>query len=278
MPLYDDNRKYSVKETAEILGINSQSLRYYDRVGLIEPFYRDPDNQYRYYTINQFYQIEMFKFAKSLGLALPDYSTIYFTDEQVEDKNFDDLEGTLRSLEEATVAEREALDKRLSEIARIRKNISVMKSSSINGKPFYESLPQRCIYVVDHDPNGPFEETSVRMRKGRKRYQEHLTEYYGFLLDPEAARRGDLVIMKQFVELDTFFEESEEIIHLPKGTYANFLYHGFCPEEPIDQLSEYLSESPANTPWLIADEIGYYDKVASIVHAVRVPVLELKKV
>ncbi|MEC4272781.1 MerR family transcriptional regulator [Adlercreutzia sp. R25] len=277
MPLYDDSRKYSVKETAQILGINSQSLRYYDRVGLIEPFYRDPDNQYRYYTINQFYQIEMFKLAKSLGLPLSDYRTIYFTDDQIGRKDFSDLEQTLNDLERTTVIAREELDRRLLEIARMRKNISVLQKGAINGRPYYDTLPDRCIYVVDHDPNVPFEETSIRMRRGRRKYQDYLTEYYGFLLDTDAAQHGDLVIRKQFVELDTMLEESDEILHLPRGTYANFLYHGFCPEEPTDSLSAYLTQRPVSAPYLVADEIGYYDQVPSIIHAVRVPVLEKEK-
>lgn len=277
MPLYDNSRKYSVKETAQILGINSQSLRYYDRVGLIEPFYRDPDNQYRYYTINQFYQIEMFKLAKSLGLPLSDYRTIYFTDDQIERKDFRDLEQTLNDLERTTVIAREELDRRLFEIARMRKNISVLQKAAINGRPYYDTLPDRCIYVVDHDPSVPFEETSIRMRRGRRKYQNHLTEYYGFLLDTDAAQHGDLVIRKQFVELDAMLEESDEVLHLPRGTYANFLYHGFCPEEPTDSLSAYLTQRPVNAPYLVADEIGYYDQVPSIIHAVRVPVLEKEK-
>ncbi len=272
MPLYDDSRKYSVKETAQILGINSQSLRYYDRVGLIEPFYRDPDNQYRYYTINQFYQIEMFKMAKGLGLSLPDYRSIYFTDDQVAQSDFSDLEQTLDTLERDTVAAREELDRRLLEIARMRKNISILKRNTVNGKPYYDTLPERCVYVVDHDPNAPFEETSIRMRKGRRKYQDHLTGYYGFLLDANAARHGELVIRKQFVELDVMLEESDEILHLPRGTYANFLYHGFCPEEPTDSLSDYLTQRPIDAPFLAADEIGYYDRVPSIIHAVRVPI------
>ena len=83
MPFYDDEKKYSVKETSRILGISEQSLRYYDRIGLLAPYYRDPDNLYRYYTINQFYQLEMFKYAKWLGLPVPEYRSIFITEDQV---------------------------------------------------------------------------------------------------------------------------------------------------------------------------------------------------
>lgn len=271
MPLYDDERKYTVKETAQIIGVNAQTLRYYDRIGLIEPLYRDPDNQYRYYTINQFYQIEMFQLAKELGLPLSEYGSVLFTDEQLAERDFAELEETLSSLEQETVRERERLDARLDEISRMRRNVARLKKQSINGAPFYETLPERCVYVVDHDPARPFEDTSVRMRKTRGKYREYLTEQYGFLLDAEAASHGKLEITKQFVQLNRLLPESDDIVRIPGGTYASFLYHGFCPEEPTDSLEEYLATRRTAASYLVADEVGYFDRVRSIIHAVRVP-------
>lgn len=271
MPLYNDERKYTVKEAAQIIGVNAQTLRYYDRIGLIEPLYRDPDNQYRYYTINQFYQIEMFQLAKELGLPLSEYGSVLFTDEQLAERDFAELEETLSSLEQETVRERERLDARLDEISRMRRNISRLKAQSINGAPFYETLPERCVYVVDHDPTGSFEDTSIRMRKTRGKYREYLTEQYGFLLDAEAASHGRLEISKQFVQLNRLLPESDDIVRIPAGTYASFLYHGFCPEEPTDSLEEYLATRRTAAPYLVADEVGYFDQVRSIIHAVRVP-------
>ena len=270
MPLYDDGTKYSVKEASNILGLNPQSLRYYDRIGLLAPFCRDPDNRYRCYTINQFYQLEMFKYAKSLGLQVSEYCSMFITREQVASGDFHEVRETFDRLLDRNLHERELLDRRIAEIEAMRRNLGVLERHRLNGEPFEGDLPVRCAYVVAHDSGTSFEKTSVCMRRTRNKYQNHLTEQYGFLLDVDAAREGRLEITKQYVVLDELFEESEEIVHLPAGTYTCFLYHGFCPEEPLGSLASFLSDRASKLPYLIADEMNFYEEVCEIVHAVRV--------
>lgn len=270
MPLYDDEMKYSVKEASRILGLSPQSLRYYDRIGLLAPYYRDPENQYRYYTINQFYQLEMFKYAKSLGLAVPEYRSILITKEQSVLGDYRDVEDALDRLLVQNERERERLERCIADIESMKDNLEILRQHRVDGAPFEERLPLRCAYAIDHDPEKSFEKTSVRMRNTRGRYQEHLTEHYGFLLDVGAACEGRLEIMKQYVVLDTILEESNEIIHLPEGSYTSFLYHGFCPEERLESLSDFLADQPSKLPYLIADEVNYFEEVREIVHAVRV--------
>lgn len=271
MPLYDDEVKYSVKEASRILGLSPQSLRYYDRIGLLAPYYRDPENQYRYYTINQFYQLEMFKYAKTLGLAVPEYRSILIKKEHVETGDYHEVDDALGKLLEQNKRERERLDRCIADIESMQRNLGILKRHRVDGEPYRQHLSARCAYVIDHDPSMPFEKTSVRMRRTRGKYQDHLTEHYGFLLDAEAAREGRLAIVRQYVVLDAFFDESDEIVHLPAGDYESFLYHGFCPEEPLGSLAAYLAEHPTSSSFLIADEVNFYEEVREIVHAVRVP-------
>lgn len=270
MSVYNDEVYYSVQETSDILGISKKSLRYYDRIGLLTPYYRNPENQYRYYTIKQFYQLELFKYAKQLGLPVPEYTSICITKEQVDAGDYHQVENTLQTLLEKKHAERARIDRSIAEIERMQRNLSTLKATTIDGAPFEEYVPARCAYVIDHDQHRPFENTSIRMRKTRSKYREYLTEQYGLLLDIDAARQGELVIVKQYVILNKWFDESEEIIHLPEGTYTNFLYHAFCPEEPLGNLAQFLDDKPIQLPYLIADEVNYFEAVSEIVHAVRV--------
>ncbi|WP_272509083.1 MerR family DNA-binding transcriptional regulator [Clostridium ganghwense] len=43
---------FSIGETAKINNVSIQALRLYDRMGLLKPAYVDPENNYRYYTID----------------------------------------------------------------------------------------------------------------------------------------------------------------------------------------------------------------------------------
>jgi len=62
-------------EIAEIAGINVTVVRYYSRIGLLQPT-RNPINGYREYTRQDLHRIRFIQKAKWLGLKLRDVKTI----------------------------------------------------------------------------------------------------------------------------------------------------------------------------------------------------------
>ncbi len=64
-------KRFSVGEMAKIHNVSTQTLRYYDKIGLFRPEIID-NNKYRYYTLNQFEQLDTIKHLKLLGMSLKD--------------------------------------------------------------------------------------------------------------------------------------------------------------------------------------------------------------
>lgn len=64
------SKKLLIGEVAKLHNINTQTLRYYDRIGLFKPKYIDEENQYRYYDIEQFVYLDVILFLKELGMPL----------------------------------------------------------------------------------------------------------------------------------------------------------------------------------------------------------------
>lgn len=60
---------YSIGETARLFGISTQTLRFYDRKGILSPVYTDPETGYRYYSYMQFHIIDRIKYLQGFGLA-----------------------------------------------------------------------------------------------------------------------------------------------------------------------------------------------------------------
>lgn len=61
---------FSVGELSKLTNVPIQTLRYYDKMGLLKPAYIDKQNNYRYYSINQFIKIDLLKQCKLMGLSL----------------------------------------------------------------------------------------------------------------------------------------------------------------------------------------------------------------
>ena len=61
---------FTIGELASIAGISTQTLRYYDRIGLFKPAVINPGNDYRYYYQHQLMMLSVINSLKNCGLSL----------------------------------------------------------------------------------------------------------------------------------------------------------------------------------------------------------------
>lgn len=64
--------KYTISELARFFNISSQTLRYYDKIGLYKPAYVDKETGYRYYSYEQFFSLSLIIQLKKLNFSLQD--------------------------------------------------------------------------------------------------------------------------------------------------------------------------------------------------------------
>jgi DNA-binding transcriptional MerR regulator len=62
---------YSIVEVAALLGIPAQTLRFYATQGLVQPRSVDERTGCRYYTADQFPQIDSISHLQKFGMSLP---------------------------------------------------------------------------------------------------------------------------------------------------------------------------------------------------------------
>ena len=61
---------FTISQFAALRGVTSETLRYYDRVGLLNPMYTDPNTGYRYYSILQYERLGTIKELRQLGFSV----------------------------------------------------------------------------------------------------------------------------------------------------------------------------------------------------------------
>ena len=62
--------EYSINKLAEISGISTRTLRYYDEIGLLKPVRKS--NKYRIYGPNEVDKLQQILFYRELGISLED--------------------------------------------------------------------------------------------------------------------------------------------------------------------------------------------------------------
>nr|WP_320145187.1 helix-turn-helix domain-containing protein [uncultured Anaeromusa sp.] len=69
-------KHYTIGETAKLLGVTTQTLRHYEKIGILGPTHIDAQTGYRYYEFNQFHMIDRIKYLQYLGLSLGEIGSI----------------------------------------------------------------------------------------------------------------------------------------------------------------------------------------------------------
>ena len=62
----------SIGELAKIRNVNVQSLRYYEKLGILIPAYVNPESGYRYYSLEQIMILDTIILCVDLGIPLKD--------------------------------------------------------------------------------------------------------------------------------------------------------------------------------------------------------------
>lgn len=64
-----------IREFATLCGTTEKTLRYYDRIGLLEARYTDPGNGYRYYSDEQKHKYRLIRLFQEMGFTLEEIKT-----------------------------------------------------------------------------------------------------------------------------------------------------------------------------------------------------------
>ncbi|WDV44146.1 helix-turn-helix domain-containing protein [Clostridiaceae bacterium M8S5] len=120
-------RLYKIGEVSNIKNIDIQTLRYYDKIGLFSPAIIDSDTGYRYYTIEQFVEIDKIKFYKKIGLSL---------NEMIEYKKVSSLDKSLDILQK----QKEYFDFEIKKLQVISNNIDNIIEDIKRAKDAYEKI------------------------------------------------------------------------------------------------------------------------------------------
>ncbi|MDD2955652.1 MAG: MerR family transcriptional regulator [Oscillospiraceae bacterium] len=133
----------SIGEMAKLNGLSEQSLRLYDRMGLISPTHRGEENGYRYYDIRQSAVLDIIQYMKSLGMSLKEISV------QLRDPDINYIETVLRRRQEQVDGEIKNLKFQRRAIERTIESIEHYRTAPPDGTIVLEYIGRRQMYLID---------------------------------------------------------------------------------------------------------------------------------
>lgn len=214
------NNFLSIGEVAKYTGASIDSLRYYERIKLLEPAHIDTDSSYRYYSFDQIYLIEVISLCIELDIPLKELTQYIAEDETV------DYSGLLAYGKEIAEKKLNTLQKGLKFIGDIEKKIALTEKYPQDGKIYTREIPQKYFCVTPckeiFKNAEPFEiiKTSLDLYYYEDNYDEWLYSElleYGFLCKHTSPK----IEYYMFAELpkNIAMTVKERIMIIPAGTY-----------------------------------------------------------
>lgn len=233
---------FTIGEIAKLFNINIRTLRYYDDIDLFNPIFIDKTNNYRYYSTEQFEQLNTIKYLKALGMSL---KTIDYHLKKRSIDNIIDLFEKQKKITEDKIKQleftKQKIENRINQIkyARQYDNLNVIQERNFNER--------RVVLLKQKIKSDNDLELSIR-------YLENKANKNASIFNGKVGVSISIDKLKNriFHEYDSIFsfaegeKYNENLIKvLSKGTYITIKFNGTHKDSPeyYNKILNYIKKN-----------------------------------
>lgn len=202
---------FPIGEAAAQVNMTSETLRHYDRIGLVKPSRVDPQTRYRYYNAEDLVRLNTVHALQQMDLPLQEIKRVLA---------YDDLEKILAFLERAERQADEKIASLQSGKAKIRRARAdyeeKLRSRQTPEGIFKERFPERVIMLADPVERVTVDDLWSYQRHFYQRLPEDLKERFAFENLAGVYREG---AEARYFAVCTRYQALDGLKTLPAGTY-----------------------------------------------------------
>lgn len=224
--------KYTIGEVQKQTGIAASALRFYDDIGLVKPSYTDENTGYRYYSYKEFWQLEIVKICKSVGIPLKTLKNVLSTN---------DPEQFVKLM----IRQRESARKKLDAMQKLVDELDWM-TERFESVGAYEPetftlkwIGERKVIAVDALPDMDSDSLHFALQVEIEELMNRrgsIQREYGYQLGCEDFRKGKIRWEKEFLIVDEEEAQGQWTETMPAGDYISFLCKPFSEECDVEDL------------------------------------------
>lgn len=209
---------YKISEIARLYGIGVDSLRYYERLGILQP--RREENGYRLYSLKEMYKLNLIRDLRRLDFSMAQIQA--YLDGQT-------VDNTLHLLgQEAKLVDQQIQELQTKAVQLARRLASLEAArATVPGVVRRKVLPPRpCVLYTQHITRD--EEMDFVMKKLHRQHEDQIRDFgnqvFGAFLAMEELLAGTPNVYNGVFSV--LEEGAAYDFTLPGGTYLSYFYQG----------------------------------------------------
>lgn len=171
--------RYLIGQAAKFLNVSKDTLRYYDKIGIISPK-KDNTNGYRYYTMDEVISLTYILMLKELDISLEEIKNI------VNNNNLSDMVKVI-------TRQNEIIDKKMKDLEKIKATINSFRKSfsraeaDLNKFKILENKP-----IIYKNISEDIDDSMVNVVEEFNAYSDLLNIVYTIIIKEDYFRSNDL--------------------------------------------------------------------------------------
>lgn len=232
-------KEYTIGEICALYNIGPDSMRYYEKMGLITP--ERKKNGYRVYTLQEIWKLNIIKDLRKLDFSVKQIK------EYLEDR-------TVQTTKDLIKKEIDMIQNEIAELSKVQKNLErrLKTLKSIETIEEYEKIKIKKIssrkMVLVKESTSKDEEVDLAFRKLERKNDEKALLFgnknMGVFISDQGMEKG---IYNLYENVFFFVDESEKDYDmiLPEGDYLTLIYQGAYKKSQyfFQQLLSYIKEN-----------------------------------
>ncbi len=245
-------RRYTISEVSKITGLSKHTLRYYARINLFRPNYVEPSNGYRYYTYDQFWQIDIITCCRNINISIPEIREILQSE---------DNEKVVRLIEahrEEALAKSRYYQRIADDIQWYSNQHEAMNDTACYSEVEVKELPERTVlYGKNEDDVKAYH---LKLQEAVCRNSGHNNVFrrnYGFIINAAEMKNNNFkkeCEYLMFPDEQSYIQNPEYIMTLPAGKYACCMVKVVNENADFGILNGWLRDRGIEPSYVIADE------------------------
>lgn len=276
-----DIQQLTIGQMAELNNVTTETLRHYDRLGLIHPFYIDEETGYRYYHINQCARLDMIQLLQSYNVSLKEIG------HYLNLTNSATICDLLRKQQRIIEKDIQYLKQSHYSIERMILNYQRCQYLPQDGTVFFESIPSRRIFKHQTDGN-IFEETITGYELILRELKNCLIEnnlpasYFfnaGTLIRRAHLEKNHIFSNEVFFFVEDSYDGPGDLETLPEGLYLclcskDFTKEAECAQRLLDGLGASGYQLAGDYVCEVINEFpGFGEVPRSLFYKIQIPIL-----